>query len=76
MGYMDESRWNTRQTDDETQKYLVSFFNEISKEPGFEDLYQSLNIDEREKLQKMNNIVSVNDVNSTNGLAPSQDPIQ
>ena len=30
MGYMDESRWITRQTDDETQKYLIDFFNNVS----------------------------------------------
>ncbi len=56
MGYMDESRWNTRQTDDETQKYLVDFFNNVSSEPGFQELYQSLNNEEREKLHKMNEV--------------------
>ena len=56
MGYMDESRWNTRQTDDETQKYLVEFFNNVSSEPSFHDLYQNLNDEERGKLQKMNDI--------------------
>jgi len=54
MGYMDESRWNARQTDDETQKYLIGFFNNVSSEPGFEELYHSLNNEEREKLHKMN----------------------
>ena len=54
MGYMDESRWNTRQTDDETQKYLVEFFNKVSNEPGFQEVYNSLNDEEREKLHQMN----------------------
>ena len=54
MGYMDESRWNTRHTDDETQKYLINFFNSISNEQGFQELYHSLNDEEREKLHKMN----------------------
>lgn len=54
MGYMDEARWNTHETDDATQKYLVDFFNSISKEPGFQELYHSLTDAEREKLQKMN----------------------
>ena len=67
MGYMDESRWNTRQTDDETQKYLVSFFNNISSEPGFQELYQSLNNEERDKLNKMNEV---------NGNLPVQESVQ
>lgn len=54
MGMMDESRWNTHQTDDATQKYLVNFFNDISGEPGFEDVFNCLTDAEREKLQKMN----------------------
>lgn len=54
MGMMDESRWDTRQTDDETQKYLVDFFNNISTEPSFQEMYNSLTDAEREKLQKMN----------------------
>ena len=56
MGFMDESRWNTRQTDDETQKYLVDFFNNVSNEPGFVEMYHSLNDAEKEKLHKMNDI--------------------
>ena len=54
MGLMDESQWTTRLTDDETQRYLVEFFNQISTEPGFQDMYNSLNDTEKEKLQKMN----------------------
>jgi hypothetical protein len=67
MGYMDESRWNTRQIDDETQKYLVEFFNNVSNEPGFPELYQALNDEEREKLHNMND---------TNGQLPLQSPAQ
>ena len=58
MGYMDESRWNSRQSDDQTQKYLVDFFNHVSNEPDFQELYQSLNNEEREKLHKMNEMNS------------------
>lgn len=54
MGYMDEARWNTHETDDATQKYLVNFFISVSNEPGFQELYHSLNDTEREKLHKMN----------------------
>lgn len=54
MGYMDEARWNTHETDDATQKYLVNFFNSVSNEPGFQELYHSLTDTEREKLHKMN----------------------
>ena len=68
MGYMDESRWNTRQTDDETQKYLVEFFNNVSNEPGFQELYHSLTDEEREKLHKMNDTNQVNG----NGQVPAQ----
>lgn len=54
MGYMDEAKWNTHETDDATQKYLVDFFNSISNEPGFQELYDSLTDAERTKLHKMN----------------------
>ena len=54
MGYMDESKWVGHETDDATQKYLVDFFNNVSNEPGFQELYQSLTDAEREKLSKMN----------------------
>lgn len=54
MGYMDESKWNTHETDDATQKYLVDFFNSVSNEPAFQELYHSLSDAEREKLRKMN----------------------
>ena len=54
MGYMDEAKWSTHETDDATQKYLVDFFNSVSNEPGFQELYHSLTDAEREKLRKMN----------------------
>jgi len=54
MNYMDESKWNTHQCDDETQKYLIHFFNEVSNEPGFQEIYQALTDAEREKLHTMN----------------------
>lgn len=54
MSYMDESKWYAHETDDATQQYLVDFFNNVSNEPGFQDLYHSLTDDERGKLHKMN----------------------
>lgn len=54
MGYMDENLWNTHQTDDETQKFLVHFFNEVSNEPDFQNIYHALTDGERKKLQDMN----------------------
>lgn len=53
MSYMDESRWNTRHWDDDTQRYLVDFFKHISAEPYFQNLYHQLNDLEKEKLAKM-----------------------
>ena len=50
MALADESQWNDRQWDDETQNYLGDFFRQIAIEPDFPILYQSLNDVEREKL--------------------------
>lgn len=55
MSYADESKWNVRQWDDETQTYLVEFFKQASTEPDFEHLYQGLTDEEREKLHRMEN---------------------
>lgn len=56
MGYMDETLRNTRQTghDDETQQYLVQFFNEVATEPSFQQQFHALNDGEKMKLQEMN----------------------
>ena len=53
MSYADESRWNRRQADDETQKYLVQFFHSVEAEADFQSLYHALTDAEREKLHKM-----------------------
>ena len=53
MGVADESRWNFRSSDDETQRYIIGFFHSIGSDPRFQDLYHSLNDTEREKLQNM-----------------------
>lgn len=53
MGLMNESRWNNHQADDETNKFLVSFFHSIENDPLFQSLYPGLNDAEREKLQYM-----------------------
>ena len=54
MGFMDESRWSTHETDDATQQYLTDFFNSVANDPSFQALYHSLTDAEREKLRKMN----------------------
>ncbi|KAL8804419.1 MAG: hypothetical protein Q9223_005739 [Gallowayella weberi] len=53
MAFADESRYNVRQWDDETQTYLIDFFKQASTEPDFRDLYQGLTDEEREKLHQM-----------------------
>jgi hypothetical protein len=53
MGYADESRWNRRESDDETQKYLVQFFHSVETEAEFQSLYHSLTDAERKKLHRM-----------------------
>ncbi|KAL9631222.1 MAG: hypothetical protein Q9164_006008 [Protoblastenia rupestris] len=55
MGFMDEmNQWNLHQTDDETQQYLVHFFNDVANEPYFQEMYHALTDAEREKLMRMN----------------------
>ncbi|KAL8722132.1 MAG: hypothetical protein Q9225_001325 [Loekoesia sp. 1 TL-2023] len=53
MAYADESKWNMHQLDDDTQSYLVDFFKQASTEPDFQNLYQGLTDEEREKLHQM-----------------------
>lgn len=53
MAYADESKWNVHQVDDDTQSYLVEFFKQASTEPDFQNLYQGLTDEEREKLHSM-----------------------
>lgn len=53
MAYADESKWNMHQLDDDTQSYLVEFFKHASTEPDFQNLYQNLTDEEREKLHQM-----------------------
>ena len=56
MGVMDESRWAHRSSDDETQQYLIAFFHSVGSDPRFQELYHSLNDNEREKLQNMTQV--------------------
>ncbi|KAI4142384.1 MAG: hypothetical protein L6R39_004958 [Caloplaca ligustica] len=56
MAYADESRWNIHQLDDDTQSYLVDFFKQASTEPDFQNVYQGLTDEEREKLHNMDKI--------------------
>lgn len=57
MGLMDDSRFNYRGADDETNKYLVHFFHSIENDPLFQSLYHSLNDAERDKLQNMDQLL-------------------
>ena len=57
MGLMNESRFNYRGADDETNKYLVHFFHSIENDPLFQSLYHSLNDAERDKLQNMDQLL-------------------
>ena len=54
MGLADESMWNVRQIDDETQRILVQFFNSVATDPYFQNMYHALNAGEQQKLQEMN----------------------
>ena len=53
MALADESQWNDRQWDDETQNYLGEFFRQVATEPDFPMLYQALSDVEREKLNQI-----------------------
>ncbi|MCJ1299820.1 hypothetical protein MMC08_002614 [Hypocenomyce scalaris] len=53
MSWMDESKWNVRETDDQTQAYLSEFFRHVANEPDFQTQYQSLNESEMAKLQAL-----------------------
>ena len=53
MSWMDESKWNVRETDDQTQAYLIEFFRHVANEPDFQTQYQSLNDSEKAKLQAL-----------------------
>ena len=53
MALADESQWNDRQWDDETQNYLGDFFRQTAIESDFPMMYQSLTDVEREKLNQI-----------------------
>lgn len=53
MSWMDESKWNARGVDDQTQAYLSEFFRHIANEPDFQIQYQSLDDSEKAKLQAL-----------------------
>jgi hypothetical protein len=44
---------NDRRRDDETQTYLVQFFQQAAQKPGFSEVFNSLTADEQEKLRTM-----------------------
>ena len=55
MGFMDGMNdWNLHQADDDTQQYLVQFFNDVGNDQYFQELYQAMTDAEKEKLQRMN----------------------
>lgn len=43
----------SRGRDDETQSYLVQFFQQAAQKPGFNDVFTALTSDEQEKLRTM-----------------------
>ena len=53
MSFADESRWDARQYDDETHRYLLAFFHEMASQPMFQELFRLLTDEEREKLKKL-----------------------
>ena len=53
MSLADESRWDARQYDDETHRYLLAFFHEMATMPTFQEQYQSLTDEEKQKLSKL-----------------------
>ena len=57
MGLMGEARTMIRQTDEESNKFLVQFFHSIENDPLFQSLYHSLNDAERDKLQYMDQLL-------------------
>jgi hypothetical protein len=44
---------NSRSRDDETQAYMVQFFQQAAQKPGFNDVFNALTSDEQEKLRTM-----------------------
>ncbi|SMQ53960.1 unnamed protein product [Zymoseptoria tritici ST99CH_3D7] len=54
MAYAAEDGPGTsRGRDDETQSYLVQFFQQAAQKPGFNDVFNALTADEQEKLRTM-----------------------
>lgn len=49
----DDSNVFTRGRDDETQAYLLNFFRQAAQKPGFADVFNSLTLEEQEKLRSM-----------------------
>jgi hypothetical protein len=49
-----ESVFGVRRRDDETQSFLADFFRRASQQPGFQELYGALTVDEQVKLQSLN----------------------
>lgn len=53
MAYAEEDTSASRGGDDETQAYLVQFFQQQAQKPEFGEVYNSLTAEEHEKLQNM-----------------------
>ncbi|KAJ5656620.1 Armadillo-like helical [Penicillium longicatenatum] len=49
-----ESVFGVRRRDDETQSFLADFFRRASQQPGFQEIYGALTVDEQVKLQSLN----------------------
>ena len=50
----EENNAFARGRDDETQAYLLSFFQQAAQKPGFAEAFNSLTPEEQEKLRTMN----------------------
>ena len=55
MGLADQADWGVHEVDEDTQKFLVGFFNSVGADPDFAPLFHQLTDDERTKLHSMNN---------------------
>lgn len=51
MAFGEDRPYATRERDDETQTYLIQFFQNAATKPEFGDAFNALTQDEREKLQ-------------------------
>jgi hypothetical protein len=51
MSYGQDSPYATRQRDNETQAYLLTFFQQAAQKPGFNELFAAMTPEEQDKLK-------------------------